>query len=283
MKRIVVFFLMMMGIAMAKGQDVLTLRKVVGVAEVNVTVAEGSAPQLPFQVWVTYDDGTAEWRTVRWMNALADVEREEADAKQTPRGTRYDVPGYVVGDNATSGGFPIVAHVEVTAPGSAAGHVVVAEPLPLNKVQLIGENRLTKNRDMDIDHLLSLDVRQQLYNYHDTYGLPTDGYPVADGWDSPTTKLKGHGSGHYMSALAMAYASCSDEAKRQQLLDRIRTMVDELRACQERTFVWSDSLGRYFEARDLAPEEELRQLGGKWSDFDRYKKDFRHYGYGYLN
>ena len=272
-----------MGIAVANGQDVLTLHKVVSVAEVNVTVAEGSAPQLPFQVWATYDDGTSEWRTVRWMNALADVEREEADAQQTPRGTRYDVPGYVVGDNATSGGFPIVAHVEVTAPGSTTEHVVVAEPLPLNKVQLIGENRLTKNRDMDIDHLLTLDVKQQLYNYHDTYGLPTDGYPVADGWDSPTTKLKGHGSGHYMSALAMAYASCSDAGKRQQLLQRIRTMVDELRACQERTFVWSDSLGRYFEARDLAPEEELRQLGGKWSDFDRYKKDYRHYGYGYLN
>ena len=283
MKRIVVFFLFVMGIAVANGQDVLTLHKVVGVAEVNVTVAEGSAPQLPFQVWATYDDGTSEWRTVRWMNALADVEREEADAQQTPRGTRYDVPGYVVGDNATSGGFPIVAHVEVTAPGSSAEHVVVAEPLPLNKVQLIGENRLTKNRDMDIDHLLTLDVKQQLYNYHDTYGLPTDGYPVADGWDSPTTKLKGHGSGHYMSALAMAYASCSDAGKRQQLLQRIRTMVDELRACQERTFVWSDSLGRYFEARDMAPEEELRQLGGKWSDFDRYKKDYRHYGYGYLN
>ncbi len=283
MKRIVVFFLFVMGIAVVNGQDVLTLHKVVSVAEVNVTVAEGSAPQLPFQVWATYDDGTSEWRTVRWMNALADVEREEADAKQTPCGTRYDVPGYVVGDNATSGGFPIVAHVEVTAPGSSAEHVVVAEPLPLNKVQLIGENRLTKNRDMDIDHLLTLDVKQQLYNYHDTYGLPTDGYPVADGWDSPTTKLKGHGSGHYMSALAMAYASCSDAGKRQQLLQRIRTMVDELRACQERTFVWSDSLGRYFEARDLAPEEELRQLGGKWSDFDRYKKDYRHYGYGYLN
>ena len=37
---------------------------------------------------------------------------------------------------------------------------------------------------MDIDHLLSLDVKQQLYNYHDTYGLPTEGYPEADGWDS---------------------------------------------------------------------------------------------------
>ena len=60
-------------------------------------------------------------------------------------------------------------------------------------------------------------------------------------------------------------------------------MVDELRACQERTFVWSDSLGRYWEARDLAPGEELLALGGEWSDFDVYKKDWTRYGYGYLN
>ena len=264
------------------GQQVFNLPRVAQVEEVCVEVAEGNAPQLPYQVWATYDNGKSEWRTVRWTNSLADEENAEADSHQTPAGTEYDVVGYVVGDNATSVGFPVVAHVKVVA-GAKPAPTVKADPLPLNKVQLIGENRLTKNRDMDIDHLLTLDVKQQLYNYHDTYGLPTEGYPEADGWDSPTTKLKGHGSGHYMSALAMAYASCNDEGKRQQLLQRIRTMVDELRACQERTFVWSDSLGRYFEARDLAPEEELRQLGGKWSDFDRYKKDYRHYGYGYLN
>ena len=159
----------------------------------------------------------------------------------------------------------------------------VAKPLPLDKVQLTGDDRLTHNRDLDIDNLLSLDPKQQLYNYYDTYGLPTTDCPVSDGWDSPTTKLKGHGTGHYLSAMAMAYASCQDKQKKALLLSRIAFMLTEMRRCQERTFVWSDSLGRYFEARDLAPEAELRELKGSWKDFDDYKQDYRHYGYGYIN
>ena len=143
---------------------------------------------------------------------------------------------------------------------------------------MTGDNRLTSNRELAIDHLLSLDVTQQLYNYRDTYGVPTDGYTVSDGWDSPTTKLKGHGSGHYMSAMAFAYACCEDRDKREALRRNIARMVDELRECQERTFVWCDSLGRYWEARDFASEEELRHMQGTWEDFDRYKTQYSKYG-----
>ena len=83
--------------------------------------------------------------------------------------------------------------------------------------------------------------------------------------------------------MAMAYASCQDKPKKALLLSRIALMLNEMRRCQEHTFVWSDSLGRYFEARDVAPEAELRDLKGSWKDFDRYKQDYRHYGYGYMN
>jgi hypothetical protein len=140
-------------------------------------------------------------------------------------------------------------------------------------VSIDGKNRLTWNRDLDIDQLISLPVKQQLYNYRDTYGLSTEGYPESDGWDSPTTKLKGHGSGHYMSAMAFAFASCQDLAKKEILRKNIIEMVDELRRCQEMTFVWDDKLGRYCEARDFAPEEELKDMKGTWADFNHYKKE----------
>ena len=250
----------------------------------NLKTPVGTAPRLPYRVWVTYSDSTGEWRQVRWTNASLATEQREADPEQNPVGTTYTVKGFVTGDNTTANGFPLLAEVTVTdKPWFVPSNVPVAEPLPLDKVQLIGDNRLTANRDLDIDHLLSLDVKQQLYNYRDTYGLPTEGYPESDGWDSPTTKLKGHGSGHYMSAMAMAYAGCLDKEKRALLKANIRLMVDELRRCQERTFVFDKELGRYREARDFAPEEELRNLKGSWSDFDEYKKDYAHYGYGYLN
>ncbi|MBP5380328.1 MAG: glycoside hydrolase family 127 protein [Bacteroidaceae bacterium] len=254
------------------------------VEPVAVKTLVGTVPSLPWQVWVTYSDGYQEWRQTRWDNALLSVEQEQADSLRYPVGSTYTIQGYIIGDNSTEQGYPIMVHVSVVASDtSLPAPQPVAHPLPLYDVRLMGDNRLTNNRDLDIREILSWDVAQQLYNYRDTYGLPTEGYPEADGWDSPTTKLKGHGSGHYMSALAFAFASSQDEEVKAQLRQRIRRMVDELRQCQERTFVWNDSLGRYWEARDLAPEAELREMQGTWAAFDEYKKDWTHYGYGYLN
>ena len=179
---------------------------------------------------------------------------------------------------------PVIILLGIFSEGcSHDSHRPVAEPLPLSKVRVVGENRLTSNRDLDIRAILSWDVRKFLYNYLDTYGLDTSGCPLPEGWDSVDTKLKGHGSGHYMSALALAYAGCDDNALKDSLLARMRTMVDCLRECQERTFVYDEDLGRYREARDYAPEAELREMKGTWEAFDEYKKSYSEYGYGYLN
>ena len=255
------------------------------VERVCVTVSVGHAPSLPYQLWVNYSDGKGEYRQVKWLNASEATEKAEANPAINPVGATYKVRGVIIGDNSTPNGYPVSAEVKVVESneGKTVSHIPVAEPLPLSDVRIDGENRLTWNRDLDIDQLISLPVKQQLYNYRDTYGLSTEGYPESDGWDSPTTKLKGHGSGHYMSAMALAFASCQDKTKKDILRKNIVEMVNELRACQERTFVWNKELGRYWEARDFAPEEELKQMKGTWADFDQYKKEYQKYGYGYLN
>ena len=267
-------------------------RSIKEVETVRVEVPVGNAPRLPYQLWVKYSDGKGEFRQVKWLNASEATEKAEANAEMNSAGSMYKVRGVIVGDNSTPNGYPVLAEVKVVDSihnslrakrASSSAAIPVAETLPLDRVSIDGDNRLTWNRDLDINQLISLPVKQQLYNYRDTYGLPTEGYPESDGWDSPTTKLKGHGSGHYMSAMAMAFASCQDEAKKAILRRNIREMVNGLRECQERTFVWNEKLGRYWEARDFAPEEELKQMGGSWKDFDRYKQEPGKYGYGYLN
>ncbi len=262
----------------------ISYRSIAKVERVSVETPVGCAPRLPYQVWVTYSDGKGEFRQVKWLNSSEATEKAESNPTINPVGTAYQVRGFIIGDNTTANGYPVTAEVQVVEGAwPVPNRIPVAEPLPLSQVSIDGNNRLTWNRDLDIDQLISLPVKQQLYNYRDTYGLSTEGYPESDGWDSPTTKLKGHGSGHYMSALALAFASCQDEGKKDILRKNIKMMVDELRQCQELTFVWDEKLGRYWEARDFAPEEELQQMQGTWSDFDRYKKDCRKYGYGYLN
>ncbi len=256
--------------------------QIVSTEPVRLETPVGHAPQLPYQLWVTYADGRGEYRQVKWMNASEATEQTEANATINPIGTYYKVRGFVVGDNTTANGYPVSAEVKVVDSIHNSA-IPKAEPLPLDAVSIDGENRLTQNRTLDIDQLISLPVKQQLYNYRDTYGLPTEGYPESDGWDSPTTKLKGHGSGHYMSALALALASCQDKSKKDALRRNITEMVNGLRECQERTFVWNEQLGRYWEARDFAPEEELKTMQGTWADFDCYKREPTKYGYGYLN
>ncbi len=259
-------------------------RHIAQVEKVEVKSPIGTVPRLPYRLWTTYNDGTADWRQVKWMNSTLATEQEMANDSLYPTGKSYHVRGYVLGDNNTPNGYPVEANVTVVKESyDVPSRRPVAEPLRLDKVHMEGNNRLTSNRDLAIRTILSWDVNQQLYNYRDTYGLSTDGYPRSDGWDSPTTKLKGHGSGHYMSALAFAFASTDDAVLKDSLRSRITRMVNELRVCQERTFVWSDSLGRYWEARDFASEGELRTMKGTWEAFDEHKKEYARYGYGYLN
>lgn len=261
----------------------ITPRNIKEVKPVAVTCPEGTAPRLPHLVWVGYSDGTHEYRQVKWNNATLAAEKEQADSKKNPVGNTYKVKGYIIGDETTGQGFPVSADVTVVEGGYNVPQSAVAHTLPLADISLNGDNRLTWNRDEAIREICSWDVTQQLYNYRDTYGMPTEGYTTSDGWDAPDCKLKGHGSGHYMSALAQAYAVATDPVQKDILRKNIVRMVNELRECQERTFVYNEKLGRYWEARDFAPEEELRSMKGSWSDFDTYKKKYKEYGYGYIN
>lgn len=254
------------------------------VEKVTVQSPVGTVPRLPYQLWVTYNDGTGAYRQVRWSNAALATEKEQSDPALYPVGKKYTIEGHIVGDNATPKGYPVKAKITVVDGEYAVpGNVLKAEPLPLDKVVINGDNRLTSNRDMLIEQVLSWDITQQLYNYRETYNLSTKGYTMSDGWDSPTTKLKGHGSGHYMSALAFAFASAVKPEQKDALRERMKRMTDELRTYQEMTFVWNEELGRYWEARDFAPEDELREMKGTWAAFKEHQKDYKKYGYGYIN
>lgn len=243
----------------------------------------GTVPRLPNLVWVTYSDGYSEYRQVRWANAPLADEQAEADAQKHPAGSQYEIGGFVIGDETTDNGYPVKAQIKVVAEGYQTPGKEVAHTFSLADVSIDGDNRLTHNRDEALREICSWDVTQQLYNYRDTYGLSTEGYTKSDGWDSPDTKLKGHGSGHYMSAIAQAYAVATNPEQKAILRKNITRMVNELRECQEKTFVYNKELKRNWEARDFAPEAELREMKGTWAAFDAYKKHPELYGYGYIN
>lgn len=278
-------FTLLIGVACLPGMTTAATvyRTISKVEAISVDCPEGTAPRLPNLVWVTYSDGYSEYRQVRWANAPLADEQAEAEAQKHPAGSQYEIGGFVIGDETTDNGYPVKAQIKVVAEGYQAPEKEVAHTFSLADVSIDGDNRLTHNRDEAIREICSWNVTQQLYNYRDTYGLSTEGYTKSDGWDSPDTKLKGHGSGHYMSAIAQAYAVATNPEQKAILRKNITRMVNELRECQEKTFVYNKELKRNWEARDFAPEAELREMKGTWTAFDEYKKHPELYGYGYIN
>jgi len=77
--------------------------------------------------------------------------------------------------------------------------------------------------------LLSVDDDQMLYNFRYASGLDTKGAPVMEGWDAPESQLRGHTTGHYMSALALCYRATGDEKIKEKAL----YMIDSMEKCQE--------------------------------------------------
>ena len=278
-------FTLLIGVACLPGMTTAATvyRTISKVEAISVDCPVGTAPRLPNLVWVTYSDGYSEYRQVRWANAPLADEQAEADAQKHPAGSQYEIGGFVIGDETTDNGYPVKAQIKVVAEGYKTSEKEVAHTFSLADVSIDGDNRLTHNRDEALREICSWDVTQQLYNYRDTYGLSTEGYTKSDGWDSPDTKLKGHGSGHYMSAIAQAYAVATNPEQKAILRKNITRMVNELRECQEKTFVYNKELKRNWEARDFAPEAELREMKGTWAAFDEYKKHPELYGYGYIN
>lgn len=278
-------FTLLIGVASLPSMTTAAMvyRTISKVEAISVDCPVGTAPRLPNLVWVTYSDGYSEYRQVRWSNAPLADEQAEADAHKHPAGSQYEIGGFVIGDETTDNGYPVKAQIKVVAEGYQTPEKEVAHTFLLADVSIDGDNRLTHNRDEALREICSWDVTQQLYNYRDTYGLSTEGYTKSDGWDSPDTKLKGHGSGHYMSAIAQAYAVATNPEQKAILRKNITRMVNELRECQEKTFVYNKELKRNWEARDFAPEAELREMKGTWDAFDEYKKHPELYGYGYIN
>ena len=278
-------FTLLIGVACLPGMTTAATvyRTISKVESISVDCPVGTAPRLPNLVWVTYSDGYSEYRQVRWANAPLADEQAEADVQKHPAGSQYEIGGFVIGDETTDNGYPVKAQIKVVAEDYQTPEKEVAHTFSLADVSIDGDNRLTHNRDEALREICSWDVTQQLYNYRDTYGLSTEGYTKSDGWDSPDTKLKGHGSGHYMSAIAQAYAVATNPGQKAILRKNITRMVNELRECQEMTFVYNKELKRNWEARDFAPEAELREMKGTWAAFDEYKKHPELYGYGYIN
>lgn len=101
------------------------------------------------------------------------------------------------------------------------------QPFPLKRVRLLDGIcffLMERNRG----YLHALDPNRLLHTFRVTAGLPSSAEPLA-GWERPDIELRGHFTGHYLSACAQTYAGAGDE----MLKKKADRMVAVLGDCQK--------------------------------------------------
>lgn len=121
--------------------------------------------------------------------------------------------------------FPGYSTAPLTPPSRAL------QPFPLSAVTLQPDDRgrdspFMTNRDKFVRGLLASDPHRYLYMFRHAFGqTQPDGAEPLSGWDNQASKLRGHASGHYLTALAQAYAGARDDADKEALREKMMVMT----------------------------------------------------------
>lgn len=87
---------------------------------------------------------------------------------------------------------------------------------------------IQQREELITTYLLSLDPDRLLHNFRVNAGLPSAATPLS-GWEAPDIGIRGHFTGHYLSAVSMLVERNQDTA----LTRRLTYMIDELDKCQQ--------------------------------------------------
>lgn len=201
--------------------------KFVKILPVRLTAAVNMPILLPSAVIAEREDGTSSALSVIWRNG--------AERRFAKPGT-YNAEGTAEGTS-----LPAVAAVEVQENAAPEGQKPepAVEALPNAKLEQGGPFRAAQDRNLT--YLLTVNDDQMLYNFRFAAGLDTKGAPEMNGWDAPDSQIRGHTTGHYLSALALCYEATGNVG----IARKARYMVAALRKCQEK-FSITESFHRGF-------------------------------------
>ncbi len=155
----------------------------------------------------------------------------------------------IAGEHATPWSLTVTAAAQ-SAPGDASWAV---QPFSLSQVSL-QESPFTENRDRTYSYLLFVDNARMLYAFREAAGLSTEGAQALGGWDAPNSNLRGHSTGHYLSALSMAYASSGDERFKVKL-DEMVTELGKVQAAMPKKGYGEGFLSAYSEDQFIKLEQ----------------------------
>lgn len=207
----------------ARGRAASLGFELLSVPDIAVETTQGYLPRLPLMIPGVYRSGvTGPAVRVVWPSPSNNSPALAVGS--------YTVTGKVFGTE-----FQPQAKVTVKPAAKASTPSRQLEAFPLGQV-VLNQNEhqhdtpFMLNRDKFLRALAQSNPDRFLYTFRDAFGqAQPEGATSLSGWDSQTTRLRGHATGHYLSAIAQCYASCTyDASLRTNFLQKMNYLIDTL-------------------------------------------------------
>jgi len=159
----------------------------------------------------------------------------------------------------------IIATISCSMRCHATSTILEKEKWPIafsNKDVILYNSWIKQRESLNTNYLYQLDPERLLHNFRVNAGIKSDAQPLS-GWEAPQIGLRGHFTGHYLSACASLIEKNGDTL----LLKRINYMVDALWDCQQKLG------GKYlcaFPEKDFTTLET--KIVGVWAPYYTYHK-----------
>ncbi|MBW3077617.1 beta-L-arabinofuranosidase domain-containing protein [Bifidobacterium simiiventris] len=220
---------------------------------VSLTVRSGEPYALPTYTAARTEDGMTISQRIAWHDGV------EHTAPRLPHdgGHRRDVRWHGVVDG-TDVAVTAIVHVVDQDSQPREDTADRRTPVPLGHVRLTGDGVLARNQRHRLAYLRGVDDDRLLVEFRRAAGLDTRGAQPMTGWDAPDSLLRGHTTGHTLSAYALAYAASGDVAIKAKLEYVVASLAEVQRAFAARPGAEPGFLSAYDETQfdrleELAP------------------------------
>lgn len=194
-----------------------------GVPDIYVETVVGDLPRLPRHVKGIYSNN------FEGPDVIVIWPAPEDNSQVLTPGT-YTVTGSVSGTDIHPNALVTVKDAKKPATPDRTLEVFDLDQVYLNTDIYGNKTKFIENRDKFLNGLANTNPDNFLYMFRNAFGQEQpEGAEPLRGWDSQTTKLRGHATGHYLSALAQAYASTGyDKVLQANFADKIEYTVNTL-------------------------------------------------------
>tara|TARA_R110002033_G_scaffold56090_3_gene105020 strand:- start:145877 stop:148945 length:3069 start_codon:yes stop_codon:yes gene_type:complete len=248
------------------------------VSDIEVETVVGYLPRLPRYVKGVYRDGiVGPEARVLWP--------APTDNADVSKAGKYVIIGTISGTDLKPKAMVTVKKNKVAATPNRKLEVFNLDQVSLNS-DLHGKNtKFLENRDKFITTLSQTNPDAFLYMFRNAFGQeqPEGAEPLGV-WDSQETKLRGHATGHYLTAIAQAYAGSGyNKSLQHNFGNKMESMVNTLYKLSQMSGQPKEGIGAYVSDPTVVPpglgkvdyDSELSEEG--------IRTDYWNWGKGYIS